>query len=456
MLKKLDSRRSFSLAVTAVMFAGFAFLLTVLFLPGLEHVLNLKRTVVYALILASLLLPVGIYFGVRRDAEPIELILVLLLAGAAIAARVGFFDYESTDYQGFLVHWVHELKIVPGVKRWCDNLGNYNMPYLYLLTIVAKQPLTPLYMIKIISTVFDFVLAYYTMKISSLWLHSLRKEIAVFAAVLFFPTVIINSAYWAQCDAIYTAFAVAGLYYSVTKRPYTGISMFAVAFSFKLQAVFILPILAVLLIARKIEFKHLIAFPLAFFALLTPAFIVGKPVGETLRIYINQTDEYPALSKLAPNIFAFATEYCSFKQFSMLGIFAAGAAAAGIIYFAWINRKYIDSKEICVLAFLFVVILPYLLPRMHERYFYMADILSLTVFFSNKKRWYAPLMMIYASIRSYSVFLIGKTDVNFKYLSIIVFILIILTAYDLFGRIQAKKDLAVKNECAMGGNCGNV
>lgn len=449
-LKNLDRQQTLSLLITAVMAVGFACVLELFFLPELAHILNGKRMLVYAFMLAALLIPAGVYFGVIKKVDWLTLSVVLLLVGAAVAARVGFMDYESSDYQGYLAQWVHELKIAPGVSRWKEDLGDYNMPYIYFLTLVAKQPLTPLYIIKMFSVLFDFVLAYYMMRISSIWLKSVKKEIAVFVAVLFFPTLIINSAYWGQCDSIYAAFAIAGLYYSVTQRPYLGISMLAIAFSFKLQTVFILPILAVLLLAKKINLKHLLAFPITFFATLLPAFFAGKPVLDTLMIYVNQTGNYSRLSMSIPNIYAFVNgNMISVDQFSTWGLFLAGAVMVAIIYFAWVNRDYIDEKEICVLAFLFVVSLPYFLPRMHERYFFMADVLSITVFLSNYKRWYVPIIMFYASIRAYSLFLIEKENVDLVGLSVLVFIVMALTVCDLIKRVNEKKTFPLQPKVAL-------
>ena len=57
------------------------------------------------------------------------------------------------------------------------------------------------------------------------------------------------------------------------------------------------------------------------------------------------------------------------------------------------------------MAYLFAAILPFLLPKMHDRFLFMADVLSLVLFAYNKKLWFVPLVTIYASYNSYVWFL---------------------------------------------------
>ena len=47
------------------------------------------------------------------------------------------------------------------------------------------------------------------------------------------------------------------------------------------------------------------------------------------------------------------------------------------------------------------MLLPYVLPRMHERYFYMADIMSFLYFMTNRKKWYIPATVVLSSVVGY-------------------------------------------------------
>jgi Gpi18-like mannosyltransferase len=67
-------------------------------------------------------------------------------------------------------------------------------------------------------------------------------------AVLFTPTVILNSSFWGQADAIHTTFLLACLYFLVTRREIPAFIAFGVAVAFKLQAIFLAPLLLILLL----------------------------------------------------------------------------------------------------------------------------------------------------------------------------------------------------------------
>ena len=54
----------------------------------------------------------------------------------------------------------------------------------------------------------------------------------------------------------------------------------------------------------------------------------------------------------------------------------------------------LSERAIVSLALLSVLLAPYLLPHMHERYFYAADLLSLIYWFCYPRRWYVPLGVV--------------------------------------------------------------
>jgi len=63
---------------------------------------------------------------------------------------------------------------------------------------------------------------------------------------------VMNSGVWGQCDSIYATFCAASLVSLVRGRPWAASAWFGVAFAFKLQAIFLLPVLVgVLLVSRR-------------------------------------------------------------------------------------------------------------------------------------------------------------------------------------------------------------
>jgi hypothetical protein len=95
--------------------------------------------------------------------------------------------------------------------------------------------------------------------------------------------------------------------------------------------------------------------------------------------------------------------------------FIAPFLAAGIIvaafflmYFLyWLSQRKetIGPDTLLTLALLFSVAIPWLLPSMHERYFYMADVFAVIYAVVRFKRFYVAPLMIYASYAGYHAFL---------------------------------------------------
>lgn len=97
---------------------------------------------------------------------------------------------------------------------------------------------------KIISIVFDYALA---VSVACLVTREQKKKFlsmkfqVVYAIVLLLPTVILNSAYWGQCDSIYTTFLVLLLMFLYDDHYCLAFIMLGIGLSFKLQTLLIVP-----------------------------------------------------------------------------------------------------------------------------------------------------------------------------------------------------------------------
>ena len=87
----------------------------------------------------------------------------------------------------------------------------------------------------------------------------------------------------------------------------------------------------------------------------------------------------------------------------------------------------LTNSSILELFYISSILIPFILPRMHERYFYIADVLSVLVFFYDRKRFYVPLITILSSMSSYFAFLLGQNVFEQKYTALALLILIILS-----------------------------
>lgn len=368
---------------------------------------------------------------------------------ALLGARLAIMGFQSSDMTTCLLPWCDELKTMSVRMSLAAGVGNYNVPYQYFLIALVRLPLNPVYGIKAVSIFFDVVLAAAVAECVSL--AGARGERArpwAFLLTLAAPTVFLNSAWWGQCDAIFTAFCVLSLWCALKGKGGWAVVCFTCAFAFKLQAVFFLPALIGCLIAGRIRARDFLWSPVVFLAWCIPPLLCGRPLGDVLSIYAGQTAEYHEITQDAPNLYQFLGDWvihepACFWPLDQMGLMLGGAAAVLIVYLFWRWREDLSCREIVQLCCLSAALLPFLLPRMHERYFFLADVLSLLIYFYDRKLWYVPILTISGSFLTYVpfLFLTGK-GVTGKYGAALMLAGIILTARSLLRSRAEREELA--------------
>jgi Gpi18-like mannosyltransferase len=315
---------------------------------------------------------------------------------------------------------------------------------------------------------FDGVLVIFTYLIlRQKYRHSYAPIIGALV-VLFAPTIFINSAAWGQSDATYTAFCLGSLYFLLKERPAWACIFFGLAISFKLQAIFFLPVLLILPLKRKLPLHYLALIPLVFLLLLLPAFIAGRGIWSLLTIYVGQimTGGVGAPGQFggsAPGGGQFPTGgpgrfqgggFGGGNSFS--GSFTYNAPsfyqwlpANAPAYWKWIgiilaalfvilvgilivrSKKQITPAVLLKVALVFALAIPFLLPEMHERYFYLADVLSIIYAFSFPRSWYIAVIMQLCSLLSYAPYLLQRQIVSLSYVAFAVLAITLITFADL-------------------------
>ena len=329
-----------------------------------------------------------------------------LLLGLAFGLRGAAFPYETLDYQNFLHPWVEFFRTNGGFLALKTPVGNYNIPYLYFMALFSLLPLRDLYLIKLLSVFFDLILAWACMLLLGRFTRSVLLRLGLFFAVLFWPTVFLNSAVWGQCDGIYVALAVLGLYLALEDRPVLSMLCITLSFGFKLQAVFLMPIYAVLWMLGKFRWKHFLIFPAAYVALVLPAVLLGRPFLDTITLYFSQTGSIGSgLNYNSPSVFAIFWRIQESEPASTIAIVIAFVYLMNLLAVAWANREKLNDRGILALSVLFAIGIPFLLPHMHDRYFYGADVLTLVLAFALPAAAPAALLTEFASFLGYHAYL---------------------------------------------------
>jgi Gpi18-like mannosyltransferase len=336
--------------------------------------------------------------------EPQDVALIGIAVGLALALRLPLFWFQSGDFVTFLDPWTSYIRAHGYFHALKDNFANYAPPYLYLLVASTYLPMSSLSAIKLISVIFDFALATCVLFIVKSKYDARAVWLAAFCVTLFAPSVFFNSALWAQCDSIYTAFLLAAIYFIISRQPTTSMLSLALAFSFKAQAVFLFPLFFILFLKKLVPLKTFLLIPLVYLVLILPSWALGRPFIELLSIYRNQSGAYDMLTLRAPNFYQWLPD----------------------------NKQLFETSGIIfALALVSVLLVPYALPHMHERYFFPADVISIIYAFYFPRRFYVPIVIGFVSLFSYFPFLFVTEPISMSHLAFLLTIILVIVIADL-------------------------
>lgn len=304
------------------------------------------------------------------------------------------------DYNEFLEPWINFITANGYIKSLKYDFYNYTPAYIYFLIPIAKLGIYPLYAIKFISILFEYILAYIIGKIAFLKYKNSIVYWISFAIVPALPTLILNGSVLGQCDSIYSSFVVASIYFSLNKKRFLSVIFVGLAISFKLQTIFILPFYFVYMLKGNIKWYYFLSIPIIYFLSILPAWLYGRPLTDLLTIYISQSNYYKSLSTFFPSIYIWLND----DNYEVKKLFGLLFTTAFTLYFGVFlsKKKYNFTFEIWIkLAFLSAIIIPFILPGMRERYLYLGDVLAVLYFMISPKLYRISLGILLVSFYSY-------------------------------------------------------
>jgi Gpi18-like mannosyltransferase len=322
----------------------------------------------------------------------------LIIIGVII--KIILLPIETGDFVVFLNPWIEFIKTHGYFSSLKYGFYDYTPSYIYILTAIAKIGLNPLYSIKIVSILFEYLAAYFIGKIVFL---KYKNELWIWislAVIPLLPSVVLNSSYLSQCDSIYASLVMGSIYFIIQKKQFLGVLFLAIAFAFKMQTAFILPLCFVMMLRGNIRWYYFGLIPIVFILSITPTWLFGRPFTELLKVYVAQTERFRFLTLNFPNIYIWiSNDY--YETVKIIGIILTFVLTLFTGF--WLSRKrIIFSFETWIrLAFLRAIVVPYFLPGMHERYLYLGDILGVLYYFVLRKNIHLPIGILLVSLYSY-------------------------------------------------------
>jgi Gpi18-like mannosyltransferase len=302
-----------------------------------------------------------------------------------------FIDKISLDFVIHLDVWYRTI-LNNGFSFLKNDFYNYAPAYMYLLALATLLPVKSLFGIKLLSLPIVPLAGYF---MASMVYSASRDKLNAwlgFTLTVLAPTILINSAYWGQADIFYGTACLACLGFLVQKKPYMAMTAFGIAIAFKAQAVFMGPFLVMMLIKKQIPWKSIFLPPLVFILSGLPVFIVGKPIYDIVFVYLKQADTYKSLCMNCSSMWALFPD-TNYDLWMVVGI--ALTAAVSILYIIAFSRtiNVENPHQVVLAALISVVIAPFFLPKMIDRYFYLAELFSIGLLLMDWRSMVIPILL---------------------------------------------------------------
>lgn len=330
---------------------------------------------------------------------------VLLIAGAAaFAVRWMGIEHITADFETCLIPWSAAMKTGQGPKILLAYDGDYNMPYITVLWLLNYLPGRTIVKVKLFSVLFEYLGAAAAGLIAAHFAKEEKKGLwftMACVAVLFYPSAVLNGAWWGQCDFIYVAFLLYMIFAILKKRYGTAMILLGCAFSFKLQAVLILPVLLIFWWKkRSFSGAYFLLVAVMMEVLCIPAILGGYSVFIPFSVYTRQLGRYPYMYVFYPNFWALFREapYYIFSNVAILSIIAG----LGVFAVAVIRKKTeISGEQWMEFAVWSIFFMMCFLPCMHERYGMLLEVLAVIYAFINRRTWWNAVVIGLGSFIAY-------------------------------------------------------
>lgn len=301
------------------------------------------------------------------------------------------------------------------------------MSYITIMALLIYLPFEPIYMIKAVSIIFDFLLCGAVLLLVRD--SGAKEKTLVFTALMLSPVIILNSSCWGQCDSIYVTFLILTLVLIRKEKWFWAFVVYGISFSFKLQAIFMLPFLIVLYLPRKkFSFLIFLIIPVVNVIMCLPAILMGRPISDAFTTYISQTTAYRLMSANCPNLYCICP--LPFEFFRTFAVIAAmSILGMGAL---WSIKEKVNFDLCHMVQFLIWCIWTccMFLPAMHERYGYCMELLLIVYAIIWKKKIFTAIMSNLITLCAYGSFLFKILSYEMNFLAIANMVLYLMFTID--------------------------
>ncbi|MEG0270858.1 MAG: glycosyltransferase 87 family protein [Clostridia bacterium] len=264
---------------------------------------------------------------------------------------------------------------------------NYSPLHLYLWTLATLLPWDTYTVLKLVSITMEMLLCAACVVLLRTLLPKQNKKLGSFVGFTLLwlnPVLLWNAAGWGQADASFALFCVLALWLLLKEKPAWALAALGVALAWKLQAIFLLPLFVMAYFCGKKRFSALWFLLVPGILVLSgvPMMLIGQSPLFAVQVYLGQTDLYSQITYNYPNIYALMGEAIGNKtmilgMFSRTGMALCIAALGGMAVWLITKKVTLQSRATVLLGAWCVLCCVFFLPRMHERYGIVGELLLL-------------------------------------------------------------------------------
>lgn len=390
-------------------------------------------------------------------------IIMIVVTAITLFAEFKVITYPTNDLVGIVFRWIRNIKTEGFASFWKID-ADYSPFFLFMCAIVSLLPTgnmitvngmrfeqNYIYYFKVFYFLCIIGMAIGIYLITKKLTGSKNKSMIAYVITLVLPTVFMNSAIWGNSDSMLGLTLVFAIYFALLRKDYLAFFMLGLSLGNKLQAVFLIPFFAYLILNRKLKLHAIIFGFIGLCVTFIPSWICGAPFGQPFAFIGVQMGRWPDLTLGCANMWHllnFAGDIVS-KNATWIGLSLIGVVFA-IVYMRKINIED-NHNWFRVMVFLIFAVI-FFLPYMHERYFYMIEVLIVIYALLNPKRFYLVPLMQLSGFIAYYHYLSGKYFIESwgedsvhiaAFINLFVFIVI---GYDVF---KLDRKTTIKDEIAV-------
>lgn len=372
----------------------------------------------------------------KRKWELSDILLIVGVTVLSLLIRLEVKHVITGDWTTWWEIWFAKL-YEGGFGAIAGDWYDYAPPFVYLLWLITVLPINCMTGFKLMMSGFDFMAAIVAYLIIYEITKDKTKSVIAYAVFLLNPIFIVNSTLWAQCDMLPMFWVLLCVYFFIKNRPSLAMFFFGVAFAFKLQPLWLLPLLVILWLNKKVDLKHFLWLPVCYLIGIIPAWIAGRPLGELLSIYLSQTEaEGWALSLKYSNLYYLIGNEGFIEQYHTAGVWLSLAVFMIVLYYIGRKKLKITPEFLLLLGAFVGLLAPFFLPQMHERYGFFGEVFLILYVMLKPKKFYLPVFQSLTSFMGYSIFVAQDWTLPIEYMPFITLAVLFGVGYEVYRYIN--------------------